>query len=294
MTVSKQTELYVWNVEDGTSIYAKTPNGKNVVIDCGASDDFSPVEHINNELNVQEIDYLIISHPHKDHIKDLDGIERYYDSDVGVLRRSGYITKDLMIRSNEDLKDDECLGKYFELSDRYTGDVKREESPRYSNWGDGCVFKCFNNKYSEDGAVNNSTINNLSVVTFVRFGNNTVLYGGDMEEEGWEEMLTKDRFKEFLKETTIYIASHHGNKSGFSSELFEHLKPKLTIISAGKKHDYDAANEYRDHTTGMGVFKDGGQETRWIVTTRNDGHIHITLYDDGAEPRVNLGCPPKA
>ena len=109
---------------------------------------------------------------------------------------------------------------------------------------------------------------------------------------GWEELLGSDGFKALLEKTTIYIASHHGNKSGFSSELFEHLKPKLTIISSSTKRECDAAKKYYDHTTGMNVFKDGEQKMRKVVTTRNDGHIHVTLYDD-AEPRVNLGCPPK-
>ena len=79
MTVNKPTELYVWDVENGTAIYAETPNGKNVVIDCGASDDFSPAEYLKDSLAVS-IDFLVISHPHRDHIKDLKGIEDILNS----------------------------------------------------------------------------------------------------------------------------------------------------------------------------------------------------------------------
>ena len=123
---------------------------------------FSPIEHIKNVLKVSEIDYLIISHPHEDHIKDLGGIERYYGSDVGMLRRNKDIAENLMIQSNKDLRNNEYLGKYFKLSDGYAGSVSYKDSPQNPNWSE-CVFKCFSNKYSEDGAVNNSTINNLSV-----------------------------------------------------------------------------------------------------------------------------------
>ena len=299
--MSKQTELYVWNVENGTAIYARTPNGKNVVIDCGASDVFSPIKHINNKLKIQEIDDLIISHPHKDHINDLKGLEDHYGHkgndglryNITLLMRNKAITPELMIKSNEKLKGDEDLDRYFKLSCAYNGrGVEGEKSPSHSDWGGGCVFNHFLNTDPGSGNVNNSTINDMSVVTFVTFGNDTILYGGDVEKAGWKKILRMPGFKKLLKKTTIYIASHHGNKSGFSSELFEDWKPKLTIVSSSKKRDYDATVEYNYHTTGMDVFKDGECEQRKVVTTRKDGHIHVTLYGDSG-PTVELGCPPK-
>ena len=113
--MSAQTELYVWDVGDGAAIYVKTPNGKNVVIDCGASDDFSPTEYLKNSLGVTQIDYLIISHPHKDHIKDFENIEDHYGYKengelryhITTLNRNKGITREIMIESNEDLEDDE-------------------------------------------------------------------------------------------------------------------------------------------------------------------------------------------
>lgn len=198
ITVRKQTELYVWNVGDGASIYAKTPNSKSTIIDCGGAPNvFSPIEHVRNELKVQEIDYLIISHPHNDHIKDLSGIERHYGGYARVLRRNRDITEDLMIRSNEDLRNDEYLRKYFELVKRHPNPVG-DNNPQKPNWGAGCELKCFNNTYVENGDVTNSTINDLSVVTFIQFGNDIVLYGGDVEESGWEKILNMSGFKELL------------------------------------------------------------------------------------------------
>lgn len=293
MTVIKPTELYVWNVENGTAIYVKTPNGKNVVIDCGASDDFSPAECLKDSLAVS-IDFLVISHPHRDHIEDLKGIKGILNSSRNMFWWNEEITEDLMVKSNGDLEDDEDLKRYFDLGENRTSrGSKDERSPRNPKWGDGCVFTYFSNKHSENGEVENSTINNLSLVTFIEFGKDVVLYGGDMEESGWEEMLGNGRFEALLKKTTIYIASHHGNKSGFSSELFKHFRPKLTIVPAGKKPEYDATDRYREKTKGMDVVtKDGKKETREVLTTRNDGHVHVTLHAD-TEPTVELGWQPK-
>ena len=293
ITVSKPIELYVWNVENGTAIYVKTPNGKNVVIDCGASDDFSPAECLKDSLAVN-IDFLVISHPHRDHIEDLEGIEDILNSSRNMFWSNKDITYDLMVKSDGGLKGDEYLKKYFDLGEGRTGRGPEDErSPENPKWGE-CVFTYFSNKYSENGEVGNSTINNLSLVTFIEFGKDVVLYGGDMEESGWEEMLESSEFEALLKKTTIYIASHHGNKSGFSSELFKHLQPILTIVPAGKKPGHDATDSYRKKTKGMDVVtKDGKKETRWVLTTRNDGHIHVTLYGN-SRPKVELDYQPKS
>lgn len=51
---------------------------KDVVLDCGANSDpeFSPLKWLNTSYyGMNSIDYLIISHPHEDHIEDLDRME---------------------------------------------------------------------------------------------------------------------------------------------------------------------------------------------------------------------------
>ncbi|MCY4491923.1 MAG: hypothetical protein OXC46_10780, partial [Thaumarchaeota archaeon] len=82
-------------------------------------------------------------------------------------------------------------------------------------------------------------VNNLSLVTFVEFAAETILYGGDVEEKGWLELLKNYEFITNLKKTTILIASHHGNDSGYCKDLFKYFRPKITILSTGK---YDNSN----------------------------------------------------
>ncbi|MXX20763.1 MAG: MBL fold metallo-hydrolase [Cenarchaeum sp. SB0661_bin_35] len=282
----QQTELYVWDVGDGAAIYVKTPNDKHVVIDCGASDDFSPADYIKSTLGVSTINGLVISHPHKDHINDILKIKEHWDkvNEIKLLMRNKEIGKELLIESNNDLKDDKYVKGYYELADSFNGGNPSKE---YLDFG-GLERKYFLNT-NTDEKPDSSTINNLSVVTFIKFGADVVLYGGDMEEYGWKEILGKDGFKELLKKTTIYIASHHGHKSGYYADIFEYFQPKLTIIPGNKRDDDDdATGEYDEKTEGMSI--DGKDEK--VLTTYEDGHIHITLYDDG-EPKVKLNDPPK-
>ena len=272
---------------DGASMYVKTPN-KSMVIDCGASDDFSPADYIKNTLGVSTINRLVVSHPHRDHINDILKIKEHFGNKgqkIELLKRNKEITKDLLIESNNKLKDDEYVEGYYELEGKFNGGNISEADLDFG----GVERDYFQNK-NTDEKPGNSTINNLSVVTFIKFGKDVVLYGGDMEKEGWETIMKKPGFDEWLQKTTIYLASHHGNKSGYYSEMFKSFKPKITIVPAGKKPNYDAADKYHDKTEGMEITnKDGKKETRKVLTTRKDGHIHITLHDDDTKPTVELG-----
>ena len=41
--------MIVWNVKRGNAISLHLPNGKTVMIDCGNSDDCSPVDSLNKQ-----------------------------------------------------------------------------------------------------------------------------------------------------------------------------------------------------------------------------------------------------
>ena len=275
----------IWNVEHGTSIYSVTTNGKKVFLDCGSSNEFSPALAINSNYEKKKLDHLVISHPHQDHITDLRNIDEKFK--IKVLTRSKKINEDVMKDDNPDVfepPNDEIVGKYFELLKRFTKDVDWSEDPSNPTWGNGCTFHSFYNNDTELG------VNNLSVATFIEFGNETILYGGDLEEKGWQELLKRDSFKNHLKKTTILVASHHGNSSGYCKDIFDYFTPKITIFSAGKYIDENARTKYANHTKGMKVrIKNGGEEERWVLTTRNDGHIQMVFYPYRImEPKITV------
>lgn len=278
-----RADLYIWDVGQGASLYVQTPNQQNIVIDCGASDSFSPAQYIR-ACNINQIDNLIVSHPHEDHINDILNIEECYwrRSCLFALTKNNAITKELMIESNPDLKNNAYIDKYFDMASNFTYTPSAQ-----TNWGCDILYRT--NSYVSGNNINNKTINNLSLVTFIGVGADVVLYGGDMEKEGWEQIMKDVEFVRWLKKTTIYIASHHGNESGYYSEMFKLFTPKITVIPAGKKPEHDATNKYCDKTSGINVYKAGSWKQRKVLTTRNDGNIHITLSNDNVEPVVALG-----
>ena len=281
--VMSNLRINIWDVEHGTSIYAVTPNGKKIFLDCGSSGDFSPSLDVNPDHEKKKLDYLILSHPHQDHITDLQNLDEKFK--IKILTRNKKITKEVMLDDNPDVFDppnDKIIGKYFKLLERFTQSVAWEESPSNPSWGNNCTFHNF---FNDDVSLG---VNNLSVVTFIEFGDETILYGGDMEEKGWLEMLKDEKFKSHLKKTTILIASHHGNDSGYCQELFKYFMPKITIFSTGAPVDDNSRSKYHNQTTGMMVRnQSGNDERRSVLTTRNDGHIQIVV-SPLTQPKISL------
>lgn len=270
------TEIDIWDVEHGVCIHVITPNKKHALIDCGSSSNFSPSIFLKEDLKIDKLDYVIVSHPHEDHIRDVENINLLFD--VKVLQRNKKIDLEDLKEENEDVEkppNDKRLETYFDMNKRFTKSVEGEESPKNPLWGRGCTIMTFRN---DDDSLE---VNDRSVAAFIDFGNERILYGADIKEKGWEELISKDKnFREYAEKTTIYIAAHHGNKSGYSSKLLELFKPKLTIISAGKHRDFDGTSLYDAITTGMTINNGTERKEAKVISTRNNGNIRITIYDD--------------
>lgn len=270
----------VFDVEHGTCIYLQTPNGKKAMFDCGSSSEFSPALHLNDTEKKKKLDYLVITHPHQDHITDLENIEEKFN--ITVLSRNKKITKKIMEDDNPEVFDspnDVIIGRYFDLSDRFTNDADWGNDPKNPVWGNGCTIHTFNNSDTS------LEVNDLSVIVFVQFADEVILYGGDLKEKGWLELLKNQNFVKMLKKTTIFVASHHGNDSGYCSDLFEYFTPKITIVSAGRYREHDATSKYDEVTDGMDVHsKSNGTTQRKVITTRNDGHIQVVISPDSSIP----------
>ena len=271
--------IKIFDVGAGLAIYVKTPNGKKIFLDCGGTSELSPAHIINPSDDKISLDYLVISHPHLDHISDIINVSEKYNIDV--LRRNKNLDAETMRIDNPDAEDNECLKKYFSISDKFTKTVKGDESPKNESWENGCTFHTFNNLDT------NLCVNDQSVVTFIDYGHTTILCGGDVEEKGWDELLKNVSFLEYLKKTSILIAPHHGNDSGYNKKLFGYFTPKITIFSTDSPEN-TVGEKYRDNTEGLEVRTKNGKECRKILTTNNDGHMKIVVTSKNEDPTITI------
>jgi len=284
---SESLEIIFWDVQHGSATYIKTPNGTHLVKDLGTgsygrNEEFSPLLYLKNKYKVKQLDGVIISHPHKDHIDD---IMNFDELSPRVLVRPKHLTKEEVMQNVRE-EDKELFEKYFTINQRYSDPVAPEDDPLSPENNGGVKIQTFIPK-----SCDRSNINNHSIVTILSYASSKVILTGDNEPCSWKELLERDSFKEAINNADILLAPHHGRESGFYSELFEHFKPRLTVISDGRFCDSSATGRYSEVSRGWTVHhREGGEdEKRYCVTTRKDGVIVAKLgYNSDEKPFIDI------
>ena len=285
-------EIVFWDVQHGNASYIKTPNGKHIVCDLGtgsyesSSKEFSPLLHLKNKYGVTKLDWVIISHPHKDHISDIVNFDKLSPT---ILSRPKHLPEEDIMKNVRD-EDKHLFEKYFEINKRYSEPITPENNLKLPKNTGGVDIETFVPK-----SCSTSNINNHSIVTVVSYAQSKVILTGDNEPPSWKELLGKTSFVNAIKDADILLAPHHGRDSGFHKELFDHFSPYLTIISDGRFCDTSATDRYDDVTKGWTVYyRSGGNEKRFCLTTRNDGYAVVKLgYDSNKKPFINVTAKGK-
>jgi len=161
-------EIIIWDVQHGSSAYIKSPNGKHIIIDAGlgsyedSNKNFSPLYHLWSKYGVKQIDYAIITHPHKDHIED---IKNLIGLKPKVLQRPKHLTKNDIITTQTSKSDIPIYEKYIEFSNGYTDSVSgtANDPTNPDNFG-GLEIQTFSTTNCATSNLNNQSI--ISVFSY--------------------------------------------------------------------------------------------------------------------------------
>jgi beta-lactamase superfamily II metal-dependent hydrolase len=264
-----------WDVQHGNAAYVQTPGGEHIVIDLGhgslgtGGPRFSPLLYLRDRWNVSQLDAVIITHPHRDH---LDDIGNFNALSPRVLRRPQHLAEADIRGGNREV-DQPIIDQYLEINARYNAPVADNENPLIPPRSGGAYLRSFT-----PTGCNPNNLNNHSVVTVIEYARSKILVPGDNEAASWRELLERQDFREAIQGTDVLLASHHGRREGFSEELFEHITPKLVVISDGPVGDTSVTSDYAAEASGWTVHRRNGEDVqRRVLTTRHDGAIEIVL-----------------
>lgn len=278
--------MVFWDVQHGHALYVGTDTC-NMVFDLGTGSygysgkEFSPLLHLKNKYKINQLDAVVITHPHSDHLYDITNFDTLYPK---VLRRPKHLTED-EIRKGNTATDKQYVDKYLEIDNRYNLPVKENDNPFSETNNGGVQFQFFTPNKSA-----HSNLNNHSIVTVISHASSKAIIPGDNENPSWNELLENKAFKTAIKDADILLAPHHGREAGYSDALFEHISPYLTIVSDGAETDTSATDRYSKKSRGWKVHKrDGTTEERKCLTTRNDGVIIVKFgINNDTEPFIDV------
>lgn len=172
----------------------------SIVIDA-----FEGTTNYLKNQGVYEIDYLILTHSHQDHIKEAKEIMEtlevnqlvvsYYDKNY-----PSYQQKPLRLKTNDKIK---CGN----LSLDFLGPLKNYENE-----------------------------NNVSLVFKFVFDSKTFLFTGDIEEQAEFDLIRT--YGHQLKADVLKVA-HHGSITSSTQDFIKHTNPKYAIISLALNNKYE-------------------------------------------------------
>lgn len=262
--MAKQATMTVWDVQLGLAIHIKAPNGKYIVIDLGTGTYESGNSSPLRKRMFDNIAYMIITHPHLDHISD---ILNFDINSPKILQRAKSLTNEEVMEGVR-YCDKAKFEKYCDINDRYNSPVRYDDennTENPDNYG-GLEIQTFSTS-----ACDHSNFNNFSIITIFKFSGIKVVVCGDNEKDSFDVLMRRSDFKDAVRNADLLVAPHHGRESAYHSEFVSLVNPRITIISDTTKSDASAVDKYTQKSRG---WKVRGEE-RKCLTTRNDGNITV-------------------
>lgn len=270
--MARLAEMIVYNVQMGLAIHIKTPNGKYIVVDLGTGKAEDGNDSPARKLRWKNVGYLVITHPHMDHISD---ILNFDEVNPDILRHCvGLSDQEVLNIAGNDAAAKEKYQAYIDIKNRYTGSIVGSPSnPNLpGNYG-GVEIQTFSTPDCD-----HSNINNFSVVTVLKLGNEKVVVCGDNETDSLNILMEDRDFRDAVEEAQVLVAPHHGRESAYHTDFVSLVSPCITIISDGKYEDYSASAKYTNASSGATVYdRSGNKRKRYCVATRNDGDMKVTF-----------------
>jgi len=207
--------LHFIDVGQGDSILVQV-NNKNMLIDAGPADSRENLLDYLSLLNINNLDYVIATHPHEDHIGNMAyiidkyNVLNFYAPKITNNTKSFETMVEALVRKDLKINVIKAGIRSISLGKNTKVEVFSPSSDNYEN------------------------INNYSPIIKISHGNNSFLLTGDAEELIEKEVINSN----YNLKSDLLKIGHHGSSSSTSKEFFYKVNPSITVISVGKNNSY--------------------------------------------------------
>lgn len=187
--------------------------GKSILIDAGDTDDTDEILDYLHEKKIQTIDYLILTHPHADHIAGADEIINKFKIGKIIMPNKSHTTKAYKDVLNA------IKSKGLKITKPIVGDVYKIGKAKFT------ILSPNNYEYGDN-------LNNYSVAVKLVNGKDSFLFIGDNETEAIDDILSN----KININTDVLMCGHHGSETSTTSGLVKAISPTYAVISVGNNN----------------------------------------------------------
>jgi len=252
-------EVHFIDVGQGDAILIRLPDQKDIFIDAGSGTSAS-TERKNQfsdylfDMSIEELEYLIITHAHSDHVNMADILVNNYDINT-IMFHDLYENTSMVFRNFVDLSNSKQDADVVTIGEEW--EFFTFENQEYS-------YKM--NIYAPGTSFSNDS-NSQSILCLLEYHETKVLFTGDATIETEEYFI--NLFEEPL-DIDILKIGHHGSATSTSEEFLDFLTPEYAVICVAENNAYNHPSPF----TMNRLFNHG------LVTYRTNRHGNITLYID--------------
>lgn len=307
--------------------YGEGSNAKYAMIDTGAgkyngtkdktyAKKKDPAYEYLKKIGVKHLEFVILTHPHRDHIGGLVKILK--DKTITINTIYGNSLEMTYLRSNDNVKKQTSeTAKWTKFDSDTYQNVKDEIEKRNSEEDESLHVKYVipkagskiylgqaqitfygplenNYKYGRQVNLNVRQENKYSIITRIVYGKNSFLMTGDAQRETIEKIIKKG----YNLQAQVLKEPHHGYQdvkekdkliAGRTSDhklLIDHTKANIAVISNGYKNtgEVPMKNVLTDLSK-MDIYETGNRGT--IVITSDGSHLYVRTEKGGNKPSVN-------
>lgn len=233
-TVATPADLQVHFLDVGQADCALLRYGDtDILIDGGNVEDSSYVVSYLQKQGVEQLDLVVCSHAHEDHVGGLPGVLAVFPTAEVWSPTKTYSSK--------------CFDDFVRYADQQDLELQIPKPGKTATYGDLTLTVL--------GPVEDyAETNNTSIVIKVQLKERSFLFTGDMEKDAENDMLDSGA----QVKADVLKVGHHGSDTSSGYRFLYEVDPRYAVISVGEGNSYGHPHEEpmsRFHDAGITVYR---------------------------------------